>query len=126
VRELGVNSLVDTGTQPLLEGFITDITDWKMAEEQIQRQVRRFQALRTIDVAISAGPDLQFVLGVLLEQIMCQLNVDAAAILLQPPGMRQAGGFARMDSFIQSCKLEKGSQEKQLKRAKRSIFPTSL
>ena len=66
----------------LLEGFITDITDWKKAEEQIQRQVGRFQALRAIDTAISAGPDLQFTLGIVLEQIMSQLNMDAAAILL--------------------------------------------
>jgi hypothetical protein len=65
----------------LLEGFV-DITDRKMAK-QIERQVRRFQALRAIDNAISAGTDLQFTFGILLEQIMSQLNADAAAILLQ-------------------------------------------
>jgi HD-GYP domain-containing protein (c-di-GMP phosphodiesterase class II) len=85
VRELGVSAFGENGNRQLLEGFITDITDWKNAEEQIQRQVRRFQALRAIDTAISAGPDLQFTLGILLEQIMSQLNVDAATILLYRP-----------------------------------------
>lgn len=86
VRDLGSCTIVTRGIQPILEGFITDITDWKMAEEKIQRQIRRFQALRAIDNAISAGPNLQFTLGILLEQIVAQLNVDAAAILLHPVG----------------------------------------
>jgi PAS domain S-box-containing protein len=88
VRELGVSSVGETNRQ-YLEGFITDITDWKMAEEKIQRQVRRFQALRAIDTAISAGPDLQFTLGILLEEIMSQVNVDAASILLYRPGYQE-------------------------------------
>lgn len=86
VRDLGSCTFPSLGKQPLLEGFITDITDWKMAEEKVQNQVRRFQALRAIDIAISAGPDLQFTLGILLEQIMGQVNVDAAAILLHRIG----------------------------------------
>jgi putative nucleotidyltransferase with HDIG domain/PAS domain S-box-containing protein len=86
VRDLGSSSYFINGNQQLLEGFVTDITDWKLAEEKIQKQVRRFQALRAIDVAISAGPDLQFTLGILLEQILAQLNVDAAAILLHRMG----------------------------------------
>ena len=86
VREVGSGSPVIDGSHQLLEGCITDITDWKVAEETIQRQVRRFQALRAIDAAISAGPDLQFTLGILLEQIMAQLNVDAADILLHKIG----------------------------------------
>jgi HD-GYP domain-containing protein (c-di-GMP phosphodiesterase class II) len=86
VREVGNASSAINGSDQLLEGFITDITDWKVAEETIQRQVRRFQALRDIDTAISRGPDLQFTLGVLLDQIVSQLNVDAAAILLHKAG----------------------------------------
>ena len=106
VRELGVCASGDNGDRQLLEGFITDITDWKVAEEQIQRQVRRFQALRAIDTAISAGPDLQFTLGIVLEQIMSQLSVDAAAILLYQPETRGLDyeairGF-RTDSVLHS------------------------
>ena len=86
VRDLGACTFTTLGKQPLLEGFIADITDWKLAEEKIQSQVRRFQALRAIDNAISAGPDLQITLGILLEQIIAQVNVDAAAILLHQMG----------------------------------------
>ncbi len=86
VRDLGGCALANHNNQLLLEGFISDITDWKMAEEKIQRQVRRFQALRAIDIAISKGPNLEFTLGILLEQIMTQLNVDATAILLHRMG----------------------------------------
>ncbi len=86
VREVGSCASIEQDSHPLLEGFITDITDWKVAEETIQRQVRRFQALRAIDEAISAGPNLQFTMGILLEQIVAQLNVDAAAILLHRVG----------------------------------------
>jgi response regulator RpfG family c-di-GMP phosphodiesterase len=106
VRELGVNATGNNGSRHLLEGFVTDITDWKIAEEKIQRQVRRFQALRAIDTAISAGPDLQFTLGVVLEQIMSLLSVDAATILLYHPGTHELEyeatlGF-RTDSILHS------------------------
>jgi len=113
VRELGVCASGNNADRQLLEGFITDITDWKVAEEQIQRQVRRFQALRAIDTAISAGPDLQFTLGIVLEQIMSQLSVDAAAILLYQPetqGLQYEAtcGF-RTDSVLHSkLRLGKG------------------
>ena len=89
VRELGVCAPGENSDRQLLEGFITDITDWKVAEEQIQRQVRRFQALRAIDTAISSGPDLSFTLGIVLEQIMSLLSVDAAAILLYQPEVQR-------------------------------------
>ena len=111
VRELGASAVGENGSRQLLEGFISDISDWKMAEEQIQRQVRRFQALRAIDIAISAGPDLQFTLGVLIEQIMSQLNVDAAAILIHRPGTQvleyEASRGFRTDEFLHS-KLQIG------------------
>jgi len=109
VRERGMKAAGDNNH--LLEGYITDITDWKLAEEKIQRQVRRFQALRAIDSAISTGPDLQFTLGILLEQIMSQLNVDASAILLFRPITQeleyQASRGFRTDSFLHS-RLELG------------------
>jgi HD-GYP domain-containing protein (c-di-GMP phosphodiesterase class II) len=111
VRELGSSSSGHYGNHLMLEGFITDVTDWKMAEAQVQRQTLRLQALRTIDTAISAGPDLQFTLGVLIEQIMTQVSVDAVAILLHQPASNEleyeaSGGF-RTDSFLHS-KLQMG------------------
>lgn len=103
VREVGSGTPIIDGSHQLLEGCITDITDWKAAEETIQRQVRRFQALRAIDAAISAGPDLQFTLGILLEQIMTQLNVDAADILLHKVGTSLLEVGARRGFHVEDC-----------------------
>src|SRR5512135_1695870 len=86
VREVGSASTLQNGQHQILEGFISDISDWKKAEETIQRQVRRLQALRVIDRAISSGPDLQYKLGVVLEQIITELNIDAASILIHRAG----------------------------------------
>jgi PAS domain S-box-containing protein/putative nucleotidyltransferase with HDIG domain len=53
----------------------------KRSEEKIQRQLQRLAALRKIDTAIISTFDQEVVLNTLLEQIVEQLNVDAAAIL---------------------------------------------
>jgi PAS domain S-box-containing protein len=82
VRENGRGIYDDSGSVRVLEGYIADITDQIHAERKIQHQVQQFQALRNIDMAISASFDLRLVLNILLEQITTQLSVDAAALLL--------------------------------------------
>ena len=62
--------------------IVEDITAWKQDQEQLQRQVQRQAALRTIDLAIAGSLDLRVILNVLLDQVTGQLGVDAAAILL--------------------------------------------
>jgi response regulator RpfG family c-di-GMP phosphodiesterase/PAS domain-containing protein len=64
---------------------IFDITERKKAEDQIQSQLQRLAALRTIDMAITASLDLRVTLDVLLDQVTSQLRVDAAGILLLNP-----------------------------------------
>ena len=59
-----------------------DITERKRAEEQTQLQIQRLKALRSIDIAISSSFNLSLTLEILLDQVIAQLNVDAAAILL--------------------------------------------
>ena len=49
---------------------------------EAERRLAYLQALRAIDMAISASLDLRLVFHVLLDQIIAQLRVDAAAILL--------------------------------------------
>ncbi|MBI4315333.1 MAG: MEDS domain-containing protein [Chloroflexi bacterium] len=53
--------------------------------EQMERQVRRLVALHTIDSAISASLDLRLTLNVLLDNVVAQLGVDAADVLLFKP-----------------------------------------
>jgi response regulator RpfG family c-di-GMP phosphodiesterase/PAS domain-containing protein len=64
---------------------IFDITERQKAEQQIQSQLQRLAALRTIDMAITASLDLRVTLDVLLDQVTSQLHVDAAGVLLLNP-----------------------------------------
>ncbi|MBI3944066.1 MAG: HD domain-containing protein [Chloroflexi bacterium] len=57
----------------------------RQATEEIRRQSLYMQTLRNIDITISSSLDLRLTLNVLLEQVMGQLKVDAANILLFDP-----------------------------------------
>ena len=82
VRENGQGIYDSAGNVVGLEGLIMDITNLISAEEKIQKQTQQFQALRNIDMAISASFDLRLVLNILLEQVTNQLDVDAADFLI--------------------------------------------
>ncbi len=65
----------------MLTGMVIDITDRKRAEKSLRRQLNRLAALRAIDMAITASLDLRLTLNTALEQIVKEINVDAACIL---------------------------------------------
>lgn len=69
-------------------GTITDITERKRAEEKVQRQIQRLEALHRIDMAITAGLEMNLSLGLLLDQLRSLLAVDASVILLLEPHTR--------------------------------------
>jgi PAS domain S-box-containing protein len=54
--------------------------------EQTVRQLERLEALREIDIAISSSLDLRLILRTVLEQLIKQLGVDAADVLLTKSG----------------------------------------
>ena len=54
--------------------------------EQTVRQLERLDALRAIDLAISSAGDLKVTLNIVLSQVISQLEVDTASILLANPG----------------------------------------
>jgi HD-GYP domain-containing protein (c-di-GMP phosphodiesterase class II) len=53
--------------------------------EQMERQIQHLAALRTIDQAISGGVDVRVTLAIVLDQVLAQLRVDAAGVLLLNP-----------------------------------------
>lgn len=55
--------------------------------EQTQLRFQRLSALHSIDMAITSSLDLQLTLSVLLDQVVSQMNVDAADILLFDPAL---------------------------------------
>ena len=73
-------------------GVGMDITVRKRAEGEIfvlnaelEGRLERIHALREIDRAITGSLDLPFILGVVLDQVLGRLEVDAAAVLLYRP-----------------------------------------
>lgn len=75
--------------------------------EQTLQYVQRLSALHAIDVAISSTRDNRVSLGVLLDQVMTQLRVDAADILLFNPHSQlleyAAGRGFRYAGLGESC-----------------------
>jgi len=51
------------------------------ASRRIGEQLRRMDALRTIDLAIAGSPDLRVTLGVILDHVISETGLDAAAVL---------------------------------------------
>lgn len=84
VDVLGQNLLGDPAVRGVIVN-VRDITERKLAEERIHRQVERLNSLRTVDMAITTSLDLRVTLAVLLEHMISQLGVHAADILLYQP-----------------------------------------
>jgi PAS domain S-box-containing protein/putative nucleotidyltransferase with HDIG domain len=85
VRELGRGNFISGGDIPMLEGYITDITEQKQPQPSRRRQMKRSDALRQMDKAFSNSLDLRSTLELLLDQVIGQLNADAADIFLFNP-----------------------------------------
>lgn len=68
--------------------IIRDVTNRVKITEQVQRQLRRMSALHSVDAAITSSFDLNVTLSVILRQVVNQLNVDAADVLLLNPNTR--------------------------------------
>jgi len=73
------------GNPVRLIGTIQDITERKLAEIQIQQQLDHLNALRRIDLAIMSSFNLRSTLDTLLSQVITELQVDAAVVLLLNP-----------------------------------------
>lgn len=79
--------------------------------EQTRRQLRRLSSLRTIDQAISTSLDLQLTLGIVVEQVLSQLEVDATAVLLADPydhSLAYAAGSGFRTALVECLRVKLG------------------
>jgi len=65
-----------------------ELTERRKAEKQLQLQLKRLSALQDINVAITENIDLRIPLVLLLDQVINELKVDAADVLLFDPEAR--------------------------------------
>ncbi len=91
IRKDGSPIWVEVTTAPITDkrgnfvygmGMVNDISERKVSEEKIATQLHRVSALRSIDTAIASSFNLQVILQVLLENVIQELGVDAASVLL--------------------------------------------
>jgi PAS domain S-box-containing protein/putative nucleotidyltransferase with HDIG domain len=84
VRSMGRPEMKDGKTSRILSIF-QDITERKRVEMETVHRLQNIQALHAIDQAISGSLDLNLTLSIALDQVVSQLNVDAADVLLLNP-----------------------------------------
>ena len=78
---------------------------------EAQRGFRRIQALRNIDMAITSSLDPRITIRVLLDEVVTELEIDAAAVLLLDPQtltLEYAGGRGFRTRAIQETRLRLG------------------
>jgi len=88
-----------------------DITRHKETEIRIQAQLHQLSALRSIDLAIASGLDLNLLLSMLLDHVTTLLHVDAAAILLlgaETNILKFAAGKGFRTNILQHTHLKMG------------------
>ena len=81
-------NLQELGEETVLLTVVRDISERVQAQNRIKRQLKRLSALRKIDTAITTSFDIKIILDVLLDQVITQLEVDAAAVLLLNPELQ--------------------------------------
>ncbi len=64
------------------EGIVEDITARKKNERHMDTQLKRLNALHSIDNAINSSTNLRTTLDVLLKEVIVQLKADAVSVLL--------------------------------------------
>jgi PAS domain S-box-containing protein/putative nucleotidyltransferase with HDIG domain len=82
VRAIGEAVTDDNGKMIRVQGAFQDISHQKSHEALLATRVRELEALRRIDIAIAGSHDVRITLEVILEQVVSNLKVDAAVILL--------------------------------------------
>lgn len=98
-----VNNL--KGQPQFWQGIMIDITERKLTEARIQRQLAHLTALRAIDRVIAGNFDLKLSLSEILTHVMAELDIDAADILILNP-----------NSQALECSVERGFRTKAIQK----------
>jgi PAS domain S-box-containing protein len=77
-----VISEVRSGKDVLYAAILRDQTERMASQAQIRWQFERLSALRAVDVAMTAGMDIQVTLGIVLDQVIGPIGADAACLLM--------------------------------------------
>ncbi|OGQ95692.1 MAG: hypothetical protein A2521_17000 [Deltaproteobacteria bacterium RIFOXYD12_FULL_57_12] len=88
-----------------------EIAGRRQAEQQAQNRLQHLSILHTIDLMITSTLDLKVTMTVFLEQIMPQLQIDAAAVLLLNPAtltLEYGAGKGFQTTTIQQSKVRLG------------------
>ncbi len=88
-------------------GSIIDITDRKIAQERLQSQFNHMASLRRVDRAISSTFDKSVVLDIIVDEMVNELQVDAAAVLLLNPLSNHLEFAAHRGFFTSANRLRK-------------------
>ncbi len=107
------------------------ITERKRAEEKIQHQLQRLNSLRAIDTAISSSFDIYVTLDIVLQQILSQLSVNAAAVLLvsahgQTIEYAASRGFRSNALHLTQLKLSEGYASRAVRERRTIHIPNLL
>ena len=92
-------------------GIDRDTTERREIEERNRSQLNRLSALREIDMAISSSHDLNLTLNVIIREVISQLKIDAADILLYRPILQvleYASGSGFRTQALQHTRLKIG------------------
>lgn len=90
----------------------TEITARRKAENAAQSRLQRLSMLHAMDMMITSNLDLKMTMTLFLEQLLPQLEVDAAAILLLNPHtqtLEYGAGKGFTSSSIQETKIRMGA-----------------
>jgi HD-GYP domain-containing protein (c-di-GMP phosphodiesterase class II) len=108
---LAVQAAVALENARLFQSAQEELAERKRAEMKIRQQIERLTALSKIDQAIMSSFDLNVTMDILLDQVISQLQVEAADIfLLGPDGqtLEYAAGQGFRTHTIESVRVRMG------------------
>jgi PAS domain S-box-containing protein/putative nucleotidyltransferase with HDIG domain len=106
--EINISLLHDSNGEPyLIQSMVRDISQRKHAENRINTQLQQLRALDRISVTINASLDLKVSLETILNEVLAQLNADAADVL-----------FLDQSSYVLSYAHGKGFHTNEIKSTK--------